>query len=55
MNSLALKVVILGFPLILSLAWFIFWIVKILRTSRKLKKQHGAKEPEGKEPAAPRS
>ncbi len=55
MNSLVLKILILGFPLLLSLAWFIFWVVKLLRAARKLKKQSGTKPPENNEPAAPQS
>jgi hypothetical protein len=47
MSSTFAKILFVGVPLILSLAWFAFWVVKLTRTARKLKKQSG--EP-GNEP-----
>ncbi len=41
MSSTFAKILFVGVPLILSLAWFIFWVVKLTRTARKLKKRTG--------------
>jgi hypothetical protein len=37
--NMTLEVLVLGLPLFLSLAWFAFWIIRILRTAKKLKKR----------------
>lgn len=36
--NLTLEILVLGGPFLLSLAWFAFWVIKILRTAKKLKK-----------------
>jgi hypothetical protein len=33
------KILFVGVPLILSLAWFVFWVVKLTRTARKMRKR----------------
>ncbi|HVO38903.1 MAG TPA: hypothetical protein VMV03_07730 [Spirochaetia bacterium] len=47
MNPTFAKMLFVGVPLIVSLAWFVFWVVKLTRTARKLRKRPG--EP-GSEP-----
>jgi hypothetical protein len=37
--NMTLEIFVLGLPLILSLAWFVFWVIRILRTAKKLKKK----------------
>jgi hypothetical protein len=37
--NLTLEILVLGGPLFLSLAWFAFWVIRIVRTARKLKKR----------------
>jgi len=37
MNPTLGKVLLLGVPLLLSLSWFIFWVVRLMRTAKKLK------------------
>jgi Na+-driven multidrug efflux pump len=39
MNTTLAKVLLLGVPLLLSLSWFAFWVVRILKTSKKLKRR----------------
>jgi hypothetical protein len=37
MSPTLAKVLLVGAPFLLSLSWFAFWVVKILRTAKKLK------------------
>ena len=37
MNTTLAKILLLGVPLLLSLSWFAFWVVKLLKTAKKLK------------------
>jgi uncharacterized protein YneF (UPF0154 family) len=36
--NMTLEILVLGLPLILSLAWFVFWVIRILLKAKKLKK-----------------
>ncbi len=33
------EILVLGLPLFLSLAWFVFWVIRILSKAKKLKKK----------------
>jgi len=33
------KILVVGLPLLLSLSWFVFWVIKLLRLARRLKDQ----------------
>ncbi len=45
------KVLLLGLPLVLSLAWSAFWIIKLLRAAKKARRQApgAANRPQGKD------
>jgi hypothetical protein len=49
MTPLAAKIMIFGVPLLLSLAWFIFWVIRLRRAGRRLKSEGGSpdKPPRG--------
>ena len=38
MSPLAAKILIVGVPLVLSLSWFLYWVVRLARAGRTLKK-----------------
>jgi hypothetical protein len=38
MSPLAAKILIVGVPLVISLSWFIYWVARLARAGRKLKK-----------------
>ncbi|MGA2764280.1 MAG: hypothetical protein ABSG17_13035 [Spirochaetia bacterium] len=38
MSPILAKILLLGIPLFLSLSWFAFWMVKLLRTVKKVKR-----------------
>ena len=38
MTPLAAKILIVGVPLVLSLSWFIYWVMRLSRAGRKVKK-----------------
>ncbi len=35
MTPLASKIVIVGIPLVLSVSWFVFWVVRLRRAAKK--------------------
>jgi hypothetical protein len=37
MSPLASKILIVGVPLLISLAWFLFWVLRLTRAARKIK------------------
>jgi hypothetical protein len=37
MSPLASKILIVGVPLLISLAWFVFWVSRLTREARRLK------------------
>ncbi len=41
MSPLAAKILIIGVPLALSLAWFVFWVVRLSRAARRIKSGSG--------------
>ncbi len=41
MSKLFAAFLIVGVPLLLSLSWFFFWVVKILKASKKRKPRAG--------------
>ena len=41
MSPLTAKILIVGIPFILSLAWFLFWVIRLTRTARKMKSALG--------------
>jgi hypothetical protein len=49
MTPLAAKILIFGVPLLLSLSWFLFWVIRLARAGRRLKSGGGTqgKLPEG--------
>ena len=53
MSPILAKILLLGIPLVLSLAWFAFWMVKLLRTARKVKRD--ASHSPGPGPSSPSS
>ncbi len=42
MTPLAAKILIFGVPLVLSLSWFLFWVIRLIRASRRLKSGRGS-------------
>jgi hypothetical protein len=55
MTPLAAKILIFGLPLLLSLSWFLFWVIRLARAGRRLKSGDGSrgKPPEGGSEATP--
>jgi hypothetical protein len=41
MSPLAPKILIVGVPLVISLAWFLFWVLRLAGAARKLKSKSG--------------
>jgi hypothetical protein len=41
MSPLAAKILIVGAPLIISLTWFLFWVLRLSGAARKLKSRQG--------------
>ena len=41
MSPLAAKILIVGVPLVLSLSWFLFWVMRLARAARRLKASPG--------------
>jgi hypothetical protein len=41
MSPLASKILIVGIPLLISLAWFLFWVLRLAGAARKLKESKG--------------
>lgn len=39
MNVTLGKILLVGLPLVASLSWFVFWVVKLMRLAKKLKGQ----------------
>jgi hypothetical protein len=39
MSPLGAKILIVGIPLAISLAWFAFWVLRLTRAARRLKSQ----------------
>ena len=39
MSPLAAKALLVGIPLIISLAWFLFWVLRITAAARKIKSE----------------
>ena len=37
MSPLAAKILIIGIPLLLSLSWFVFWVVRLAGAAKRLK------------------
>ncbi len=37
MSPLAAKVLIIGIPLLLSVSWFLYWVLKLASAARRLK------------------
>ena len=37
MSPTAAKILIFGVPLLLSLSWFLFWVIRLVRAGRRLK------------------
>jgi ABC-type uncharacterized transport system permease subunit len=37
MSPLAAKILIVGVPLLISLAWFLFWVLRLTRAARNLR------------------
>jgi len=49
MTPTTAKILIFGVPLLLSLSWFLFWVIRLVRAGRRLKSGSGSrgKPPEG--------
>jgi hypothetical protein len=41
MSPQVAKVLIVGVPLVISLAWFLFWVLRLAGAARKLKSKSG--------------
>ncbi len=41
MSPLLAKILIIGVPFALSLAWFIFWVVRLRNAAKKLREKRG--------------
>jgi hypothetical protein len=39
MSPLAAKILIVGVPLLLSLGWFLFWVFRLAKASRRMKSE----------------
>ncbi len=37
MSPLAARILIVGIPLLISLSWFLFWVLRLARAARRLK------------------
>ena len=55
MSSTFAKLMFVGIPLLLSLGWFVFWVVRLTRTARKLKEKAGARSAGASEREQPRA
>ncbi|HEY9595930.1 MAG TPA: hypothetical protein VHE79_15730 [Spirochaetia bacterium] len=56
MSKLLAVFLIVGIPLILSLAWFFYWVVRIVHAAKKKKRPHAGDADEGPgDPAQPPS
>ncbi len=48
MSPLAAKIMIVGIPLLLSLSWFLFWVLRLAGAARRLKeRQHQGRDGAG--------
>jgi len=60
MTALAAKILIIGVPLLLSLSWFLFWVVRLAGAARRAKSASrqvsgdGPDSPPGADPPASR-
>ncbi len=54
MSLLLAKVVIVGIPLLLSLAWFVFWVVRIARFQARKRAAREAPRDQAHRGSAPR-
>ena len=45
MSPLAAKALLVGIPLLISLAWFLFWVVRITGAARRIKSASGSGKP----------
>ena len=41
MTLLASKILIVGIPLVLSLSWFFWWVIRLSRAARRARNQTG--------------
>jgi hypothetical protein len=46
MKRLVAALVIVGFPMVLSLSWFIFWVLRLRKAARDAKARNAAGEPQ---------
>jgi len=53
MSPLASKALLVGIPLLISLAWFLFWVLRISAAARKLKSASRSGKPVPGAPGAP--
>jgi len=53
MSPLAAKILIVGVPLLISLSWFVFWVLRLTRAARRLKTASGVKKKDSE--AGPRA
>lgn len=47
MSPLAARILIVGVPLLLSLSWFLYWVLKLARAARRLKSDTGTHKDPG--------
>jgi hypothetical protein len=50
MSPLAVKILIVGVPLVISLVWFVFWVARLTRAGKRLK-ESAAAAARGKDPS----
>jgi hypothetical protein len=49
MSPLAVKILIVGVPLVVSLSWFLFWVLRLTSAARRLKSGTAAAQKAGKD------
>lgn len=53
MSPVLAKIVLVGIPFVLSVGWFVFWVVKLTREARKRRNQPRAPGPGGEQSLHP--